>query len=306
MAAKIKPITICVPVYNGEKKIANTLDALKSLDPGLCDIHILDNASQDKTLALARTYAQGSGNLFIHHYQKNIGQPGNFNRCLQFATTPYFAWLGAGDVPLAGYYQQSMAYLENNPDCALCYSDDVANNSLQNYENHNWQGRITNYLSKTGLGNINFGLMRSSMLKKLLPWLYLLGNDHIVHLNILLHGAIHKIPAPLFKRDWPHNRSFPDYLRTCTWGRQNAITYQTTTFRSLDMLWGFFYLADFHFHDHKSKNEFIGIIRDCFYWPLKNIIDERITIVRNRLSREDHDARQLLESELKRISSLIR
>lgn len=78
-STKVPPISVGVPVYNGEKYLRVALDALLKQTFADFEIIICDNASTDATQAIAQEYAARDPRIRYVRSAKNIGANGNFH-----------------------------------------------------------------------------------------------------------------------------------------------------------------------------------------------------------------------------------
>ena len=100
---KSKIIT-AIPVFNGEKFIAQTLASVarQTLRPDR--VVVLDNCSTDRTPEIVKNFT-GLRCEFIRN-EKNLGLFGNLNRCLDFAPeTEYLQILHADDTLEPEFYE---------------------------------------------------------------------------------------------------------------------------------------------------------------------------------------------------------
>ena len=102
-------ITVGVPVYNGERYLAATLDSL--LNQTVEDFVVLvgDNASTDRTAEIARSYAARDPRVRYHRSPVNRGMAWNYNRTFELATGTYVVWLGHDDVMWPEYLNRCVA-----------------------------------------------------------------------------------------------------------------------------------------------------------------------------------------------------
>lgn len=94
---RVQPaVSICIPVYNGEGTLAETLDSAFAQDFTDLEVLLIDNASNDGTLRVAEYYR--SRGLRIEHNAANIGFNGNFNRAIDLARGEMLVILSADDL----------------------------------------------------------------------------------------------------------------------------------------------------------------------------------------------------------------
>ncbi len=98
--AKAPLISIAIPVYNGQAKIAAAVQsALQQQAPGFeWEVVVSDNHSSDETAAILD--AIDSPRLSVTHWESTVNMWENHNRCLQQATGDYVLFCHADDVLL--------------------------------------------------------------------------------------------------------------------------------------------------------------------------------------------------------------
>lgn len=103
-------VCICIPTYNSEKTIRETLASIINQSYTNLDIRLVDNSSTDDTLKIAAEFADAR--IKIHRSDVNVGAEGNFNRCIQLATGKYTAIYHADDVYEVDMVQRQVDFLE--------------------------------------------------------------------------------------------------------------------------------------------------------------------------------------------------
>lgn len=106
-------LCICIPTYNAEKTIEESLASVLRQTYENTIVHIVDNASTDRTLKIVGKFADPR--IRIHSHNVNIGAEGNFNRCIQIAEGKYTAIYHADDIYENEISAKQIAYLEANP-----------------------------------------------------------------------------------------------------------------------------------------------------------------------------------------------
>ncbi|RBP37337.1 glycosyl transferase family 2 [Roseimicrobium gellanilyticum] len=114
-------VTIGIPVFNGEKHLAQALDSALAQDCPNLEILISDNASTDGTQDICKEYRRRDSRIRYHRNKENLGASGNFQEVLKRANGEYFTWLACDDILTRGDYVSKLAgYLDTNPDVVLC------------------------------------------------------------------------------------------------------------------------------------------------------------------------------------------
>jgi glycosyltransferase involved in cell wall biosynthesis len=91
-------VTICLPTYNSESTIEETLDSLAKQSFKDFDLVVFDNASADKTLEIVSSYKDQFRSLKIEKAEHNLGAEANFTRCIQYTDEGFMAIYHADDI----------------------------------------------------------------------------------------------------------------------------------------------------------------------------------------------------------------
>ncbi len=120
---KIPLITVCIPLYNSERYIAETLDSVlaQHLPDGTMEVIVLDNASTDGSVEVVRRYLQDPRIQLITH-DRQLGVTANHQFAAEQGSGRYFSWLHSDDIYLPGHLSELIGALEKNRSCCLAYS----------------------------------------------------------------------------------------------------------------------------------------------------------------------------------------
>ncbi len=91
-------VSVLVPVYNGEKYLAECLDSVLAQDFANMEILIADDGSTDGSRELIRHYAEKDSRIRWWRNPANLGLAGNFNACLRAARNDYIKYVLQDDV----------------------------------------------------------------------------------------------------------------------------------------------------------------------------------------------------------------
>jgi glycosyltransferase involved in cell wall biosynthesis len=114
-------VCICIPTYNSEKTIRETLLSITEQTYSNFIIEIVDNASTDGTVAVSA--ALNDARIRIHTHDVNIGAEGNFSRCIQLAKGKYTAIYHADDIYEAQMVEKQVAFLESHPGAGAVFTE---------------------------------------------------------------------------------------------------------------------------------------------------------------------------------------
>jgi glycosyltransferase involved in cell wall biosynthesis len=105
-------VSICVPVYNGARYIAETLRSALAQDFTDFELVISDNASTDDTADIVA--GMHDPRIVYDRSPRNVGAVGNFNRCLELARGRYLKILCADDLLYPSCLSRQVAILEQD------------------------------------------------------------------------------------------------------------------------------------------------------------------------------------------------
>jgi glycosyltransferase involved in cell wall biosynthesis len=95
---EIPLVSVCIPVYNGEKYIEQCINSVLSQNLKDFELLILDNCSLDSTAVIIKNI-KDERIRYIKN-PNNIGSINNFNKCIELAVGKYFLLLPHDDMLL--------------------------------------------------------------------------------------------------------------------------------------------------------------------------------------------------------------
>jgi len=210
-------VTVGVPVYNGERYLATTLDSL--LNQTFEDFVILigDNASTDGTEEIARHIAQLDARVSYVRHTQNLGAAANYNRLFEATSTEYFRWSAADDMSAPRFLEACVQVLDADASVALAYPRvmlvDEHGNTLSEYDENlhlshdRPSDRFTALLQQVRLCSAIYGVMRTTTVRRTRLLGSYRGSDIPFQAELSLHGKFIEIPEVLFYRRM-HQASF--------------------------------------------------------------------------------------------------
>ncbi len=104
-------VSICIPIYNTEKFVRETLDCVLRQTYTNLEIIFSDNCSTDKTVDIIKSY--NDPRIKLYQNIENIGLVHNFIKVLSYATGKYMMFLGADDGMDYSAVEKGVAILED-------------------------------------------------------------------------------------------------------------------------------------------------------------------------------------------------
>jgi glycosyltransferase involved in cell wall biosynthesis len=128
MSGESPLVCICIPTFNAERTIRESLQSILAQHYDNLIIHISDNASTDNTLEIVESMRDSR--LRIHRNQTNVGAEGNFTRCIQLAMGKYTAIYHADDVYEPDIVERQVSFLEAHPDVGAVFTEATIINEI--------------------------------------------------------------------------------------------------------------------------------------------------------------------------------
>jgi glycosyltransferase involved in cell wall biosynthesis len=203
-------VSVGVPVRNGARFLAETLDSLLAQSYADFELLISDNASTDETPEIGRAYAARDPRVRYLRSDVDLGLAGNYNRLFHEARGKYFKWAAADDLHEPDYLKCCVEVLDRDPSVVLAYGKSrfIDENGkpveetdpgfdLQDESAHE---RLRYVIRSKRWVNAIFGLVRAEALGRtpLLPK-YPSG-DYIILGELALLGKFVEVPEVLFLR----------------------------------------------------------------------------------------------------------
>lgn len=119
-------VDIAIPCYNyGRFLPACVASALDS--QGVEDIRLLivDNASTDDSLEVARELAAKDSRIEVSAHVKNLGPHASFNEGIDWSSGDYFMVLCSDDLLTPGSLASMVSIMDRHPDASFAYGHDV-------------------------------------------------------------------------------------------------------------------------------------------------------------------------------------
>lgn len=206
-------VSICIPVYNTELYISETMNCLVNQTYKNIEIIFSDNCCTDKTIEIIKSYNDPRVKIFRN--ESNMGHVYNFRKVLSYATGKYMKLIGADDGMELDAVEKAVAIFEDEK-----YSDIALVNSYCTIINNQskkvmtkkflfggglfssfWAIRSNFIYGSHAVGDPNCSLFKKSDYDKIPEPKFRNGNDWTLdldmHLELLLLGKLYIIPTPL-------------------------------------------------------------------------------------------------------------
>lgn len=231
------PLTIGLPVYNGERYLKSAIVSLLHQTFTDFELIISDNGSTDRTPKIVQALQLRDARIVFHRNSQNIGAAANFNLVARRAAGTFFAWANHDDLWAPTYFERCIATLSNDDSAVLCYTksakisgdgtlvaelrgdlgitDARANKRLRRYHDHfiaidrrnGWSGHEIE-----GLWMPVYGVIRTEVLKRTDLIGTYISSDTVLLEQLAAYGKFLEIDEALFFKRDHEDRSMRDSL----------------------------------------------------------------------------------------------
>ena len=210
MEGKVPRISIGMPVYNGERFLAQVLDSLLAQTYKDFELVICDNCSTDGTERICRSYAAKDSRISYHRNITNIGAARNSNLAFSLSRGEYFKWAADDDICGPEFVERCVDVLDRRDEAVLCYPKTCligeSGAAISDYDDRldlQWEApnkRLAYLLWNIRMCNAVYGLIRSSALRSVKPFGSFSNSDISFLAELALHGLFVEIPEKLLFR----------------------------------------------------------------------------------------------------------
>ena len=204
-------LSIGLPVYNGEKYLAESLEALLGQTYEDFELIISDNASTDSTAEIYRRYAKQDSRIRYIVQPRNIGQVPNHNFVVHQARGELFQWASHDDLYARDLLRRCVDALDEDPQVVLAHSRSAMIDSAGTVTSlFDYQVAVNAVRAPErfrsmlfdGWDDYIYGVVRTKVLRRTA----LHGSYHFADRTIIseigLHGPFYQIPDYLhFRRE---------------------------------------------------------------------------------------------------------
>jgi glycosyltransferase involved in cell wall biosynthesis len=218
-------LTIGLPVYNGEKYVAESLEALLGQSFTDFELIISDNASTDGTGDICRRYEKQDSRVRYFRQPRNVGLAPNHNFVAEQARGELFKWASNDDLYARDLLERCIDVLDKYPDIVLVHSwtakvdeSGTVTEALRyplNTASPRAPERFRSLLFDSG-GDDDYGVIRTEILRRTAMKESYHHADRTIIAELSLYGRFHQVPDWLyFRREHPGQSGGVSMRRRC-------------------------------------------------------------------------------------------
>lgn len=206
------PITIGMPVFNGEPYLAAALESILAQTFTEFLLVVSDNGSTDATQEVVLSFANGDERVHYLRHPDNRGAAWNFNRVFEECRSPLFKYAASDDMLAPTCLERSVEMLQSAPprtvvlvapqtrwiraDGAFLRDGD----DRMEIRDSTPHARLRHVVANVVWGNTTFGLIVSEALRRTRGTGSFPSADYVLLAELALLGQFWLVPEPLFLR----------------------------------------------------------------------------------------------------------
>jgi glycosyltransferase involved in cell wall biosynthesis len=114
-------VSICIPVYNGEKYLTECLESAISQSYRFIEIVVVDDGSSDSSFDIISDYQQRDSRIKLFKNPRNLGLVGNWNECIRSAKGRWIKFIFQDDILATNCIELMMdAAINKSSDFVVC------------------------------------------------------------------------------------------------------------------------------------------------------------------------------------------
>jgi glycosyltransferase involved in cell wall biosynthesis len=202
------PLSVGMPVFQGEAFLAEALDSVLAQDFGDFEVLISDNASTDGTEDISAEYVRRDTRVRYIRNERNVGAARNYNQVVHLTTGRCFKWAAHDDRLAPQFFSRGMDVLESDASVTLVYSItadiDRDGNELTRYRAGNYASssdpvmRAADIIQRPSPCYETFGIVRRDALERTKLIGPYRSSDRTLLLELALQGRFYEVDAVLF------------------------------------------------------------------------------------------------------------
>ena len=238
-------VSVGMPVYNGERYIAQAIESILSQTFHDFEVIICDNASSDTTEQICKAYAVRDPRVRYYRNDRNRGAAWNHKRVVELARGEYFKWQCHDDYCDSTFLEKCLAVVHGDPTVVLCYPQFVrvdehgrrlgikSSRLVGGAEPH---ARFVSMIYRRDSCEEIYGVMRTAVIRKTALIGPYSNSDDTFLAELILNGKFREVPETLFFyriHSAKSTSAYPNRSARMAWFKPNAGTHFSLPFLSL-------------------------------------------------------------------------
>ena len=133
MALSTPIVSVLMTAYNRENFIAEAIESVLASTFTDLELIIVDDCSQDNTVAVAKRYEAIDTRVKVYVNEKNLGDYPNRNKAASYAVGKYLKYLDSDDLMADECLRVMVSEMDKHPECAFGISSRNKNETIIHY-----------------------------------------------------------------------------------------------------------------------------------------------------------------------------
>jgi glycosyltransferase involved in cell wall biosynthesis len=113
-------ISVCIPVFNGEKHLKACLDSVMSQRFSSYEVVICDDGSSDGSISIIEKYSREHERIKFYKNEFNLGLVGNWNKCMEQANGTWIKFIFQDDLMNANCLEEMVKHTQAEVELIVC------------------------------------------------------------------------------------------------------------------------------------------------------------------------------------------
>ncbi len=201
-------ITVIMPVYNGEKYLAEAINSVLNQTFTDFTLLVLNDNSTDSTAKILEGFKKQDSRVQVITKETNVGPANLRNEGIEKANTKFIALLDADDIALPTRFEKQLKVLKENPEIGVCGTwftifGDKKEKTLKHAINHD--DLKVQFLKSCGIGNPTVMFKKAVLGDLKFEHKYVPAEDYGLWSQLIAQTKFHNIPESLLKYRWHTN-----------------------------------------------------------------------------------------------------
>ena len=219
-------VSIGLPVYNGERYLAESIESILNQTFTDFELIISDNASTDSTPEIIERYVSKDDRIRASRNETNIGGARNANKVFELATGRYYRMASHDDVCLPTMLEEYVRVLDADPVIVLCYSavqfidehgELLRTSAIGKGMAERRSERFRELSSRHYVCEPIYGLMRTDVLRQVRPHGNYVDSDRVQLCELGLRGRFLELPTAQFCKRFHEQNVYVNWAARMTW-----------------------------------------------------------------------------------------
>ena len=206
----MNPLTVIMPVYNGEMYLEEAVDSILNQTFKDFKLLILNDNSTDSTPEILQAYQKKYQRVEVINKSENVGPANLRNEGIERAQSEFVALMDADDIALPTRFEKQMNVFKTHPNIGVCGTWFTFFGDKEKLIKHNVKPEAlkVQFLSSCGIGNPTVMFRKSAIKDFRFEHQYVPAEDYGLWSEVIQVTDFYNIPESLLNYRWhPNNIS---------------------------------------------------------------------------------------------------